>query len=126
MPQLTRRSLAPTSSSLAALVADDSSTLLVVREPDHAGPIAAIGCLGVYRTVTGVRAIIEDVVVDEAYRGRGLGEALVKRLVAIAREQGAPGVSLTSNPRREAANRLYLRLGFARRQTNSYYYEFRD
>jgi ribosomal protein S18 acetylase RimI-like enzyme len=80
--------------------------------------------LTVYRVPTGVRAILEDVIVDESLRGQGIGEALVGRALEIARERGAGGVSLTSNPRRDAANRLYSRMGFVRRETNAYYYKF--
>jgi ribosomal protein S18 acetylase RimI-like enzyme len=77
-----------------------------------------------YQVPTGVRAIIEDVVVDQRWRGRGIGRALVANLLGLAREKGAPGVSLTSNPGRTAANQLYVRMGFSLRSTNSYYYKF--
>ena len=74
--------------------------------------------LAVFRIPTGVRAWIEDVVVDEAARGRGIGEALTLHAVDVAREAGARSVELTSRPTREAANRLYRRLGFEERETN--------
>jgi ribosomal protein S18 acetylase RimI-like enzyme len=80
--------------------------------------------LVVYRVPTGIRARIEDVVVDEAMRGKGIGEALMRHALHMAREAGADGVALTSNPRREAANRLYQRLGFHPWQTNLYFYKF--
>ena len=124
VPQLTRRSRSPGGSCLAELLADTSTSLLVVKHPDAKAPIVAAGCLCIYRAITGVRAVVEDVVVDDAWRGRGIGELLVRRLLELAREKGARGVSLTSNPDRAAANRLYVRLGFTRRQTNFYYYEF--
>jgi ribosomal protein S18 acetylase RimI-like enzyme len=124
VPQLTRTSASPGAAYLAELLVDTSSSLLVVRNPDATGSIVAAGCLCVYRALTGVRAIVEDVVVDEAWRGRGIGEHLVRRLLDLARQKGARGVSLTSNADRAAANRLYLRVGFSPRQTNSYYYEF--
>jgi len=73
---------------------------------------------------TGIRSIIEDVIVDEAARGQGTGEALTRRALEIAKEGGAAHVTLTSNPRREAANRLYQRMGFIRRETNAYIYKF--
>ena len=72
---------------------------------------------------TGTRAWIEDVVVDESARGRGVGEALNRRAMKIALERGAQTIDLTSRPAREAANRLYQRLGFAARETNIYRYE---
>jgi ribosomal protein S18 acetylase RimI-like enzyme len=123
IPQLTSRNPPPGESYLAALFRDESSSLMVVREPDAHGPIVAAGCLAVYRAPTGVRAIVEDVVVDEAHRGRGVGEYLLVSLLELARRKGARSVSLTSNPDRAAANRLYLRIGFSRRQTNSYFYD---
>jgi ribosomal protein S18 acetylase RimI-like enzyme len=67
-----------------------------------------------------VHAWIEDVVVDETLRGRGTGAALTQAGIALARERGAGAVNLTSRPSREAANRLYQRLGFQQRQTNVY------
>ena len=73
---------------------------------------------------SGVRAHLEDIVVDETVRGQGIGEALVRYALDIAREAGANGVALTTNPQREAANRLYQRLGFNRWKTNVYFYEF--
>ncbi len=76
--------------------------------------------LSVYRVPTGIRSIIEDVVVDNAARGQGIGEALMRRAIELAREKGAQNISLTSNPMREAANRLYLRVGFKKRETNAY------
>ena len=124
IPQLTSPNPPPARADLQALLDSTSSLLVIGREPDAGGTIIAAGCLGVYRAPTGVRAVIEDLVVDETYRGRGIGEALLRYLLNLAREQGAPGVSLTSNPRREAANRLYVRAGFSLRQTNSYYCRF--
>jgi ribosomal protein S18 acetylase RimI-like enzyme len=76
----------------------------------------------VFRIPTGVRAWIEDVVVDETARGRGVGEALSQEAVRRALALGARTVELTSRPSREAANRLYQRLGFVRRDSNLYRY----
>lgn len=124
IPQLTSNNPPPSPDDLAALVESESTTLLVARHPDGRGPIVGAASLTVYRVPTGVRAIIEDVIVDESLRGQGIGEGLVRRALEVARQKGASGVSLTSNPRREAANRLYLRMGFVRRETNAYYYKF--
>ena len=74
--------------------------------------------LALIRIPTGVRAWIQDVVVDESARGRGIGEALTLRAVDLAREAGARSVDLTTRPTREAANRLYRRLGFEERETS--------
>jgi ribosomal protein S18 acetylase RimI-like enzyme len=78
--------------------------------------------LVVYRIPTGVRAAIEDVVVDQAGRGRGVGEALTQSALELAAKHGAKTVDLTSRPSREAANRLYERVGFERRETNMWRY----
>ena len=121
VPQLTLKP--PTSDlELAALVQSEASTLLIARDDSNA--IVGMACVSVYRVPTGVRAIIEDVVVDDAARGQGIGEALTRRCLNIARSRNAAHVTLTSNPAREAANRLYLRMGFTLRETNSYIYRF--
>jgi ribosomal protein S18 acetylase RimI-like enzyme len=123
-PQLTSNNPAPSREDLADLIKSESSILLVARNPSLSETIVGAACLTVYRVPTGIRSIIEDVIVDESARGQGIGEELVRQLLDIAREKGAKGVSLTSNPKREAANRLYQRIGFRRRETNSYYYSF--
>jgi len=122
VPQLTSNNLPPSLDDLAALVKSELSTLLIARAEDSS--IVGAACLIVYRVPTGIRAILEDVIVDESARGQGIGEALVRRCLDVAREKGASGVSLTSNPKREAANRLYARMGFVRRETNAYFYKF--
>jgi ribosomal protein S18 acetylase RimI-like enzyme len=124
VPQLTNNNPPPSRDLLAALVKSESSTLLVARADD--GSLIGAANLTVYLVPTGTRAIIEDVIVDEAARGQGLGEALVRRCLEIAREKGAPAVTLTSNPKREAANRLYQRMGFIKRETNAYVFKFED
>ena len=124
VPQLSASALIVDMRHLDSLVRDSSSRLLIAREPDEAGQIVGMGTLATYRTPTGMRAVIEDVVVDNAFRGRGIGEALLDGLVRLAEAAGAAGVALTSNPRRTSANRLYLKVGFRRRQTNNYYFDF--
>ena len=115
-PPLTRE-------ELTSLLASDSSTLLTARD-EATGRIVGMLTLIVYRVPTGVRARIEDVVVDESMRGRGIAVQLVERALEIAREKGADGVALTSNPKREAANRLYQKVGFKKWETNVYFYKF--
>jgi ribosomal protein S18 acetylase RimI-like enzyme len=102
------------------LIHSESSTLLVARYPDTKGPIAGILTLAIYRVPTGIRSIVEDVIVDENHRRLGIAEALLKKAVGIAREAGAGNVSLSANPTREAAHRLYEKLGFARRDSSFY------
>jgi ribosomal protein S18 acetylase RimI-like enzyme len=118
VPQLTTNNPPPSLTDLADLVRDASSTLMVAR--DDSGRIVGALNLTVYRVPTGIRSIIEDVIVNSAARGQGIGEALMQRAIEIAREKGAKNISLTSNPMREAANRLYLRVGFKKRETNAY------
>jgi ribosomal protein S18 acetylase RimI-like enzyme len=118
VPQLTENNPPPSLDDLAALIQDASSTLMVARD-ENGGVIGAL-TLAVYRTPTGIRSIIEDVIVDIFARGQGVGEALMLRAIDIAREKGAGNISLTSNPARVAANKLYLRAGFQKRETNVY------
>jgi ribosomal protein S18 acetylase RimI-like enzyme len=113
VPQLSAHKVPPTKEELDELIRSESSILLLARDPDGTGPIAGALCLTVYRVPTGLRSIIEDVIVDETMRQRGIGEA------------GAEGVSLTSNPQRQAANKLYQSIGFQLRHTNPYYYRLK-
>lgn len=122
IPQLTNSNPPPSLDGLRILVQDSASALLIARDENR--KIIGALTLVVYRAPTGIRSIIEDVVVDESARGRGVGEALMKRAVELAREKGAGNISLTSNPMREAANRLYVRVGFKKRETNAYQYKF--
>lgn len=124
IPQLKLNFPPPTRSELELLVSSGSSILLIARYPDAEAPITGMLTLVVYRVPTGIRARMEDVVVDEAMRGKGIGEALVRHALYMARDAGADGVALTSNPKREAANRLYQRLGFKPWETNLYFYKF--
>ena len=125
IPQLTGNNPPPSAADLTLLVENDANALVVARYPDNAGQIVGAGALGIYRVPTGVRAVIEDIVVDDSVRGLGIGEAITRALMELAQNAGARGVSLTSHSRRQAANRLYVRLGFELRQTNCYYFEFR-
>ena len=125
VPQLGAHKVPPTREELKELVGSDSSTLLVARETDESSPIVGMLSLTVYRVPTGLRSIIEDVVVDGTERRKGIGEALMQKAIELARDAGAEGISLTSNSQREAANRLYQSLGFQLRQTNPYYYRLK-
>ena len=124
MPQLNPFHPAPGREALQAVVDSQAADILLAR--DEAGIIIGTLTLVVFRTPAGVHAWIEDVVVDEAARGRGVGEALTRAGIALARERGAGAVELTSRPAREAANRLYRRLGFRLRQTNLYRLEMSE
>ena len=117
MPQLNPALVGPTTEELAAVLADPATTLLVAREE---ATIVATGTVIVYTTPAWTKARIEDLVVDEGKRGHGIGEALVKECLSVARERGAGVVELQSARTREVANRLYQRLGFERRESNVY------
>ena len=125
VPQLGVHKIPPTLQELTELIKSESSTLLAARYPDQNSAIAGILSLTIYRVPTGIRSIIEDLVVDKKMRRRGIGEALVRNAIELAREAGADGVSLTSNSQREEANQLYQSLGFDLRRTNPYLYKIR-
>jgi ribosomal protein S18 acetylase RimI-like enzyme len=117
IPQLNPALAIPTREHLAAVIAEPSTTLLIARE---ASSIVGTATVIVYTSPARVKAHIEDVVVDESARGRGVGEALVRECLNVARKRGARVVELESAKPREAANRLYVRLGFELRETNVY------
>ncbi len=118
VPQLSSSSAPTTRAELAEIAASEATVLFMARTVD--GRIVGSLTLAVFRIPTGFRAWIEDVVVDDSARGAGVGEALVAAAVGRARSIGAKTVDLTSRPSREAANRLYVRLGFEARSTNVY------
>lgn len=120
-PQLSRSSPAPGADVLAEIIESPATHLLVARGAD--GIVVGSLTLVLFRIPTGLRAWIEDVVVDQAARGQGAGEALNRAAIDLAAEHGARSVDLTSRPSREAANRLYQRLGFVPRDTNVYRYQ---
>ena len=117
VPQLSGSNPPPDATALGVIVSSEASVLLVAE--DH-GVIVGSLTLALFRIPTGLRAWIEDVVVDESARGKGVGEALNLAALDRARAAGASTVDLTSRPSREAANRLYQRLGFEERSTNVY------
>ncbi|MDO8362262.1 MAG: GNAT family N-acetyltransferase [Actinomycetota bacterium] len=120
IPQLSKSSPPPTAAELGEMVASSASDVLVARLD---GAVVGTLTLVVFRIPTGVRAWIEDVVVDDAARGHGVGDLLNRFALDVARNKGAKTVDLTSRPSREAANRLYQRLGFVARQTNVYRFD---
>ena len=121
IPQLSSSSPPPSHDDLAAIVDNPESVLFVAR---HESTIVGSLTLALYRIPTGLKAWIEDVVVDGDARGQGVGDALNRAAIDEARRRGAKHVSLTSRPSREAANRLYQRLGFERYDTNVFRYSF--
>ena len=119
--QVSRTSPPPTYDDLKEMVdAPGTRLLLAVDEGGHvAGSLTVV----IFRIPTGVRAWVEDVVVDEGARRQGVATALLKDALRLATEAGARTVDLTSRPSREAANLLYAKLGFEQRDTNVYRYD---
>ncbi len=120
VPQLTDNNPPPTKEELEEMLSRDASTLFIARV--NGGEIIGLASLVLYRVPTGLRGYIEDVVVDERWRGKRTGELLTKACLELAEKSGATQVMLTSNPGRQAANRLYQRMGFELRMTNVYRY----
>jgi ribosomal protein S18 acetylase RimI-like enzyme len=117
LPQLSRSAKALDMEALARLMAWEGNTLLVARvDAEIVGALTLV----TFPIPTGTRAWIEDVVVDESARGRGVGGALTREAVRLAQAAGARTIDLTSRPSREAANRLYERLGFRLRDSRLY------
>lgn len=114
LPQLSDAP-APTVRQLDEIISNPGTYLFLARD---AKEVAGTLTLVVLDLLTGTKALIEDVVVDASYRGQGIGASLVERALELATNLGASTVELTSRPSREAANRLYERIGFARRETN--------
>jgi ribosomal protein S18 acetylase RimI-like enzyme len=121
LPQLSRSAVPLDHDGLAAIVGAPASTILIART---GGIITGTLTLVMFPIPTGLRAWIEDVVVDESARGQGTGEALTREALRHAREAGARTVDLTSRPSRAAAGRLYERLGFTVRDTRLYRFTF--
>ncbi|MFI7043913.1 GNAT family N-acetyltransferase [Streptosporangium sandarakinum] len=120
LPQLSATAGAPDREAVARLLAFEANTVLAAR---LRGRIVGTLTLVAFPLPSGLRARIEDVVVDQAARGRGVAAALTDTALELARRMGARTVDLTSRPSREAANRLYERAGFRRRDSAVYRFE---
>lgn len=120
VPQLSRSNPPPALDAVAEIIAHGANTQFVARDDD--GHVVGVSTLAVFPIPTGRRAWIEDVIVDEANAGQGIGAQLCEAMIARARELGCTTVDLTSRPSREAANHLYKKLGFIERDTNVYRY----
>ena len=119
VPQLSATTAPPGRNALEEIVGSPAVTVLIARA---GGTIVGTLTLAMFPIPTGFRAWIEDVVVDEAARGRGIGEALTTEAIGLARAAGAKTVDLTSRRSRTAAGRLYERAGFEERETRVYRY----
>lgn len=119
IPQLSSRAQPLALFELEEILNHDATTMFVARDGET---IVGVLTLVSFRIPTGLRAVIEDVVVDNSAQGHGVGETLTRAAIDQAREKGASSVDLTSRPSRRAANRLYKRIGFEKRETNVYRY----
>lgn len=121
LPQLSSSAVPPDAAALSTMVRSPAVTVLVARSD---GQIVGSLTLAMFPTPTGLRAWIEDVVVDKAARGQGVGALLTQEAMRLAQEAGARSLDLTTRPSREAAGRLYERAGFKQRETRLYRYSF--
>jgi GNAT superfamily N-acetyltransferase len=126
IPQLTKYSPPPMPDALMRMVDSPNTTIFIAKYPDNDGEIVGTAALATFETPTGVHGWIEDVVVDRNMRHMGIGKALTEACIIKAREIGLREINLSSNPGREAANRLYQSMGFVRRITNVYRYPLNE
>ena len=122
MPQLTSNPVIPSPEDIISIIQSPTTSMWIAR--DNIEGIIAMLTLVIYHTPTGIHGWIEDVVVDEKHRNKGVGRALTNAALVFAQENGAKAVSLTSRPYRQAANKLYQDLGFKIIETNLYRYFF--
>ncbi|MBV9933050.1 MAG: GNAT family N-acetyltransferase [Actinobacteria bacterium] len=125
-PQLSKSNPPPGEEKLRELVESPACTLLMAVDEDDGDRFVGTLTLVMFRIPTALRAWIEDVIVDEAVGGRGIGKALTREALARAKAAGAKTVELTSRPSREVANGMYRSLGFKERETNVYRYDLGD
>jgi ribosomal protein S18 acetylase RimI-like enzyme len=120
LPQLAPHAAPLGARELQEIIDGPGTILLVAHDPALDDRIVGSVTAVAFRIPTGPCGRIESLVVDELARGKGLGEALCRDAVARLFELGVAKIDLTSVPSREAANRLYVRLGFQQRATNVY------
>lgn len=120
LPQLGSSASPPSDELIKKIIDSDASRLLLASAADS---VLGMLTIVIFPLPSGTRAWIEDVVVDTAGRGKGVGQALNEEALALARREGARTVDLTSRPSRAAANRLYKRIGFVPRETNIYRFQ---
>lgn len=107
----------PSLSRLQAMTSDENTDVIVARDGEK---IVGMAILFTLARVDETSGYVDDVVVDDAYRGKGIATALMNKLVEIAKGRGHKHLDLTSRPSREAANHLYQKVGFVKRETNPY------
>ena len=121
LDQLTTNPMTLTEEMFRQLLASENSHQFFLMKDEQ---IAGMLTVGIYYSPTGGKAWIEDVVVDETFRGQGLSKLLVAHAIEFTQSQGIPSLMLTSNPKRIAANKLYQAMGFTHKETNVYRMKF--
>ena len=121
LDQLTSNPMTLTEEIFNQLIASSNSHLFFLLKEEQ---IAGMLTVGIYYSPTGGKAWIEDVVVDESFRGQGLSKLLVAHAIEFVKAKQVPSLMLTSNPKRIAANKLYQAMGFERKETNVYRMKF--
>ena len=121
LDQLTTNPMTLTEDMCRQLFESENSHLFFLVKDEQ---IAGMLTIGIYHSPTGGKAWIEDVVVDESFRGQGLSKLLVAHAIELTKSMGIPSLMLTSNPKRIAANKLYQAMGFSRKETNVYRMKF--
>ena len=121
LDQLTTNPMTLTEEMFRQLLASPNSHLFFLMKDEQTAGMLTVG---IYHSPTGGKAWIEDVVVDETFRGQGLSKLLVAHAIEFTKSQGIPLLMLTSNPKRIAANKLYQAMGFGRKETNVYRMKF--
>lgn len=116
IPQLCPNCNLPSKKDLEEIVQSDTTVLFLAKEKDIVGALTLV----IYRIPTGIKVWIEDVVVDENMRGKGIAKKLTQHAIDFASDNGISQIDLTSSPTRIAANKLYQKLGFEKRETNAY------
>ena len=124
LPQLTEKHALPSYEMVTNLLSSNNSILYVARFPNISSPIIGMITLAVFQVPSGIRAHIEDLVVDHEFRRKGIAHALMDKALQSAKNLGANEVVLTSNSHRISALRLYESLGFKKWDTNIFFYHF--
>src|SRR6185312_3803799 len=110
-----------TRDDLEAITSDKNVLFIVVKDDKKVIGMATGYLITKFGKRTG---FVEDVVVDDGYRGQGLGQKVMEKLLEESKKAGATQMYLTSGHDRVAAQSLYQKLGFKKRDTDVFKLEF--